>query len=295
MMIEVYQTSNNVYFVSEFCEGDLASVIKACNGPMDEGSILKFTEMMFNGLTALHSKAIIHRDIKPANFLVKEGVLKVADLGFCEFLCERNGDNSYGVGSPLYMSPEAYKKSLYSFKSDIWACGISIYEMILGSQPFKGMNYDGIMTQLSDPSFFYSIKTSEFLRMLLQRMLTIELESRMSLEECRSLLQKHLNGEPALPRPVSQRSNQHRGESPALTFKRPSSAYRDSSCNSSRSIKIVVSRLPSVQKPRPLVVYAPLLGREHHLNMQSNTSPPNQQQVYQRKAIFQNLFPRRTQ
>jgi serine/threonine protein kinase len=43
------------------------------------------------------------------------------------------------------MSPEAYRKTVYSFKSDIWACGISIYEMILGSQPFKGLSYDALI------------------------------------------------------------------------------------------------------------------------------------------------------
>jgi serine/threonine protein kinase len=43
--------------------------------------------MMLNGIEALHRKAIIHRDIKPANFLVTNSILKVADLGFCDFLC----------------------------------------------------------------------------------------------------------------------------------------------------------------------------------------------------------------
>ncbi len=102
---EVYQSANNVYFVSEFCEGDLTSVIKGCDGPMSEEQVVKFLGMMLDGVEALHRKAIIHRDIKPANFLVKDGVLKVADLGFCDFLCERRIPENYGVGSPLYMSP----------------------------------------------------------------------------------------------------------------------------------------------------------------------------------------------
>mgnify|MGYP001229696128 CR=1 FL=1 len=56
---------------------------------MKEAKIISFMEMMFDGVEALHKKAIIHRDIKPANFLVKDGILKVADLGFCDFLLEK--------------------------------------------------------------------------------------------------------------------------------------------------------------------------------------------------------------
>jgi len=88
-------------------------------------------KQIVKGLQHTHSKGVIHRDIKSANILLKKGQAKIADFGFAEFASERHG-GGYNVGSPLYMSPEAYQKSQYSEKSDCWAAGIILYEMLIG-------------------------------------------------------------------------------------------------------------------------------------------------------------------
>lgn len=249
--------------------------------------------MMFDGVEALHRKAIIHRDIKPANFLVKDGVLKVADLGFCDFLLEKRMPENYGVGSPLYMSPEAYKKNIYSFKSDVWACGISIYEMMVGEQPFKGMTYDAIIKLISQPSFFQEINASHFLKVMLQGMLTIDLESRFTLAECKQNLQKHLRGETIqhTQRPASQRHNV-RPQSPGIFSNRPLSSHRSTSNSSTRSIQVVISRLPSTHKVNVNpVVYTPAITREHLKGM-DNFPYSRQSSQNSKKVMLHNLFPR---
>ena len=79
----------------------------------------------------LSRNLVIHRDLKPANILLNDGECKIADFGFCTFAdsVEKSG---YNVGTPLYMSPEALKANIYSFKSDVWAIGIIFYEMLHG-------------------------------------------------------------------------------------------------------------------------------------------------------------------
>jgi serine/threonine protein kinase len=47
------------------------------------------------------------------------------------------------------MSPEAYRKSIYSYKSEIWAVGIILYEMLLGEQPFRGIDYDSLVKTIA--------------------------------------------------------------------------------------------------------------------------------------------------
>lgn len=99
------------------------------------------------GLCHIHSKGYLHRDIKTANILLKDGIPKIADFGFAIQVENAQGRLPYNVGSPLYMSPEAYTKSEYSYKSDVWGLGVIFYEMLLGSQPFKGIDYKTLIRQ----------------------------------------------------------------------------------------------------------------------------------------------------
>jgi len=80
---------------------------------------------------------IIHRDIKPANILIANSVPKFADFGFavCKHVNTNNMGN-YNVGTPLYMAPESLLHNTYSYKSDIWALGVVLFEMLYSKTPF---------------------------------------------------------------------------------------------------------------------------------------------------------------
>lgn len=103
---------------------------------------LSFLLQIVKGVNHIHCRGIIHRDIKSANILIKTGgILKLADFGFADFVNNSNSKCPYNVGSPVYMSPEAYSYSQYSVKSDVWSIGMIFYELLLGCQPFNGYTW----------------------------------------------------------------------------------------------------------------------------------------------------------
>lgn len=96
-------------------------------------------KQLFSGYSRLAEKGYIHRDLKPANILLKDGVLKIADFGFVKKLTS-SPKESYNVGTPLYMSPEAMRDNIYTTKNDIWSMGVMCYELLAGKAPWDCRN-----------------------------------------------------------------------------------------------------------------------------------------------------------
>ena len=122
--------------VMSHCEGgDLASLLKSVGGvPLPEEAIMRWFVQLLLGLAHVHSKAILHRDIKPGNvFLTKSlKVVKIGDFGIAKALTERDDLADTQVGTPLYMSPELCQGKPYTYASDVWALGCTVYEMASG-------------------------------------------------------------------------------------------------------------------------------------------------------------------
>lgn len=101
------------------------------------------------GYSAIEDKKIVHRDLKTSNIFMTRGHAKIADFGFCEFVGEKKPQVAYNVGSPAYMSPESYRENQYSSKSDIWAIGIILYEMLVGETPYRNLTYTEMVNNLT--------------------------------------------------------------------------------------------------------------------------------------------------
>jgi serine/threonine protein kinase len=90
------------------------------------------------GLNYLHKKNILHRDLKPENLLIsKENVIKISDFGWS---AQGSETRVTFCGTLDYMSPEMLRKQPQTYKVDIWALGILLYEMLHGKPPFRAKN-----------------------------------------------------------------------------------------------------------------------------------------------------------
>jgi len=118
--------------------GTLADKIAA--GPIPERECVRLMTGVLSGLTAIHRAGLVHRDVKPANVLISaEGVPKIADLGIAhELEGARLTRTGASLGTPHYMSPEQIRGHSVSFSTDLYACGVILYEMLTGSPPFDG-------------------------------------------------------------------------------------------------------------------------------------------------------------
>ncbi len=131
------------YFVMEFIQGNELKQF------IDSGvrfPLSKSLNMMIKLLDALdyaHSQGIVHRDIKPANIMIdKAGKLKLTDFGVVKFVDSQEGTQAGTmVGTPGYMSPEQILGTGVSPKSDIFAAGVILYQLLTGKKPFVG---DGV-------------------------------------------------------------------------------------------------------------------------------------------------------
>ena len=158
---ESFKMNQNIYILMEYCDnGDLCSFLnkikkarKSDNYFLEEDFVWKLFIQMSIGLYYIHSKKIIHRDIKTLNiFLTKELDAKIGDLGVAKILEDTNHANTF-IGTPYYVSPEMCRNKPYNDKSDIWALGCILYELLTFNHPF---------TANSQPALFIKILNSNF-------------------------------------------------------------------------------------------------------------------------------------
>lgn len=96
-----------------------------------------------NALRAIHASNVIHRDVKPGNIMIKENKqIKLMDFGLAKTLDSELTMGDKAIGTPAYMAPEVFSEKMeYSDRYDIFALGITVYEMLSGQKPFQGETF----------------------------------------------------------------------------------------------------------------------------------------------------------
>lgn len=149
-------TEEPVYIAMELVEG--GDMFEKYGGKMmDIKKFLSVAIDICNALNAAHEQGIVHRDIKLENImLTKEGKIKIADFGLASITTSpRMTQSGQVMGTPLYMPPEQIKGQPTDNRSDIYALGITFYEMLTGNVPFKegDIGYQHIHETPESPSF----------------------------------------------------------------------------------------------------------------------------------------------
>jgi serine/threonine protein kinase len=154
------------YLVMEFLEGgDLGSRLRQ-RGPLPIDEAVEFVLQACIAIAEAHSLGIVHRDLKPANlFCVRRTdgshIVKVLDFGISKAtqlsasgLGSSMTQTSTVMGSPLYMSPEQMQSTRdVDAQTDIWALGITLYELLAGVTPFTGESYAEIAIRVATAPF----------------------------------------------------------------------------------------------------------------------------------------------
>ena len=136
---DVGEENGQPYFVMRYMSGgSLSERIKA--GVFSVGDALKILEQIAPGMDEAHSKGIVHRDLKPGNILfTNKNVALISDFGIAKFTQGEVGNmtGSAIIGTPAYMAPEQAGGEAVDGRTDIYALGVILYEMVTGKQPYK--------------------------------------------------------------------------------------------------------------------------------------------------------------
>jgi Tol biopolymer transport system component len=172
-------------------------------GPISLPEALPIAKQIAEALAAAHDQGIIHRDLKPANVKVREdGTVKVLDFGLAKLVAPEATAAGAGhvtqsptvtspaatlagviLGTAAYMSPEQAKGRAADKRSDVWAFGAVLYEMLTGQRPFAGEDISDTLASVlkSEPDWnALPADVPPYIRLLIERCLTKDRRQRMA-------------------------------------------------------------------------------------------------------------------
>jgi serine/threonine protein kinase len=144
-VINAGETPDGVpYYVMELLSGETVRDRLARHGKVPVDQAVRIAQATLLGLAAAHAIGVVHRDVKPANvFLTRDGGVKVLDFGIAQV--KRQGSpkitaQGLAIGTPRYMSPEQASGEKADARSDVYAVGLLLYEMLAGEGPFDDLS-----------------------------------------------------------------------------------------------------------------------------------------------------------
>ena len=150
-----FQESGELLFiVMEYVDGETLDALISRRYFAVEDALTTF-ESVCDAVAFIHGNNIVHRDIKPQNIkLASNGMVKLLDFGIAKGEVS-NGLTRVGgvIGTPTYLAPEQLSGQPATPRSDIWALGVLLYEMLTGTEPFKGRTLGEIYLQITTSKF----------------------------------------------------------------------------------------------------------------------------------------------
>ena len=148
---ELQESGGEIFIIMELLEGkSLADLIQSKPVPLSLEATLDVMAQVCEGLDYAHQRAIVHRDIKPANlFLTPSGTLKILDFGIARLGSLHMTAAGALIGTPDYMAPEQIRGDEIDRRTDLWAVGAVLYQLLSGTKPFEGKPLARLLTAIS--------------------------------------------------------------------------------------------------------------------------------------------------
>lgn len=158
-VVQVLDSSNmdQLCIVMEWVDGRFLREILAINGRLPVERATRIAIGICEALEYIHSQGVVHRDLKPENIMVGHGdSIKLIDFGIAASEGMRRltfSKLSNAIGTPDYISPEQIKRKDTDGRSDVYALGVILFEMLTGQMPFDGPNPFAVMNDrlVNDP------------------------------------------------------------------------------------------------------------------------------------------------
>ncbi|MCC6928078.1 MAG: protein kinase [Gemmatimonadaceae bacterium] len=144
----------SLLMIMEYVRGDTLEAIVHRNGRIAWARACELCAAVLDALDHAHDKGVVHRDIKPANvMLANNGAVKVMDFGIARLIGKsRQTQVGHAVGTPMYMAPEQLRGEEVDGRTDLYAVGAVLFELVTGRMAFEAdSDYGLMMKQLNDP------------------------------------------------------------------------------------------------------------------------------------------------
>jgi len=150
-MFDAGEEHDLAFIAMEFLDGtDLAPYTKK-GKLLPQMATLKICGKVAEALHYASAQHVVHRDIKPANImLLKDKTVKVTDFGIARVTASSKTKTGVVLGTPSYMSPEQLSGKHVDGRSDIFSLGVMMYEMLVGTRPFKGDSMATLLFQIAN-------------------------------------------------------------------------------------------------------------------------------------------------
>ncbi len=170
------------YIATEFVEGK--TLRELMHGKFKIRNIVANAIQICDALSAAHDAGIIHRDIKPENIMIRDdGYAKILDFGLAKLtdpgqqtLRDFNATTKgVIIGTPAYMSPAQISDEEVDHRTDLWSCGVVLYEFLTGKNPFRGSNrqetFEAILSKTPEPCSSINSEVPEELDRIILKLL----------------------------------------------------------------------------------------------------------------------------
>ena len=194
---EIGETRDGGLFIAMAYYGEETLRDRVFRGPLPLPEALGIAQQVADGLGAAHERGIVHRDIKPENILITaNGVAKIVDFGIAKIAGHDRTRTGDALGTPHYMAPEQVRGDAVDARTDLWALGVVLHEMLAGERPWSGESAVAVLHGvLHEPPGPLPHDVPEGVRRLIDRLLTRNPGNRFaSAAEVRDALRRIIQG-----------------------------------------------------------------------------------------------------